>query len=80
MTAPPPAASGTDRTTLWGVLGIILAFCCWPAGVVFAILSLLEARKHGNQPTLAYVGLIIAAVVLVFGGGLLGSGAVPGIG
>jgi len=79
MTAPPPAASGTDRTTLWGVLGIILAFCCWPAGVVFAILSLLEARKHGNQPTLAYVGLILAAVVLLFGGGLLSFGAVPGI-
>jgi hypothetical protein len=60
-----PAAPANDRTTLWGVLGIIGAFCCWPLGVLFAILCLLEARKSGKSPTLAYVTFAIVAVGLV---------------
>jgi len=63
--APPPAAAANDKTTLWGVLGIIGAVCCWPLGVVFAILSLLEARKYGKQPTLAYVTFGILALFLI---------------
>jgi hypothetical protein len=62
----PPAAPGNDKVTLWGVLGIVFALCCWPLGLVFGILSLLEARKVGKQPTLAYVtfGIIVVALVL----------------
>lgn len=67
-----PVASGNDRTTLWGVLSIIGAFCCWPLGLLFAILSLMEARKYGKQPTLAYVafgvlviGLIVNIIVFI---------------
>lgn len=62
----PPAAAGNDKTTLWGVLGIVCAFCCWPLGIVFGVLSLLEARKVGKQPTLAYVtfGLIVLALII----------------
>jgi hypothetical protein len=68
MTAPgAPAAAGTDKTTLFGVLGIILALCCWPAGLIFAILSLNQAKKFGNQPTLAYIGFGLAALSLVVG-------------
>jgi hypothetical protein len=70
MTPPPygrqpygrPAPAGDDRTTLWGVLGIVLSVCCWPLGVVFAILSLLDARKAGRAPTLAYVAFGIVAL------------------
>jgi hypothetical protein len=62
---PPPAAAANDKTTLWGVLGIIGMFCCWPAGIVFAILSLLEARKYGKQPTLAYVAFGLAALAII---------------
>jgi hypothetical protein len=58
-----PAAN--DKTTLWGVLGIVFAFCCLPLGVVFAVLSMLEAKKAGKQPTLAYVGFGLAALILV---------------
>lgn len=67
MTAPypPPAVPANDKTTLWGVLGIVFAFCCLPLGVVFAVLSMNEAKKVGKQPTLAYVGFGLAAVVLV---------------
>ena len=71
MTPPPnygppqPAAAGNDKTTLWGVLGIVFAFCCAPLGIVFGILSLLEARKVGKQPTLAYIafGLAVLGVI-----------------
>jgi hypothetical protein len=68
MTAPYPGPAATpanDKTTLWGVLGIIFAFCCLPLGVVFSVLSFLEARKAGKPPTLAYVGWAIAALSLV---------------
>ncbi len=61
----PPPAAGNDKTTLWGVLGIVFAFCCTPLAIVFAVLSLLEARKVGKQPTLAYVSFGIIAVLLV---------------
>ena len=62
----PPAASGNDKVTLWGVLGIVFAFCCWPLGIVFAILGIVEARKVGKQPTLAYVaiGIIVLAFIV----------------
>ncbi|MET8152244.1 DUF4190 domain-containing protein [Actinoplanes sp. NPDC049668] len=68
MTPPPygqPAPAANDKTTLWGVLGIVFAFCCTPLAIVFAILSLLEARKVGKQPTLAFVSFGIIAVLLV---------------
>ncbi|MEU7908699.1 hypothetical protein [Actinoplanes sp. NPDC049118] len=68
MTPPPygqPAAAGNDKTTLWGVLGIVFAFCCTPLAIVFAILSLLEAKKVGKQPTLAFVSFGIIALLLI---------------
>lgn len=58
-----PAAD--DKTTLWGVLGIVFAFCCLPLGVVFSVLSMNEAKKAGKQPTLAYIGFGLAALILV---------------
>ena len=69
MTAPypPPAqpAPATDKVTLWGVLGIVGAFCCWPLGVVFAILCLLEAKKFNKPPTLAYIAFGVLALGLI---------------
>lgn len=64
MTAPTPA--GSDKTTLWGVLGIIFALCCLPAGIIFAILSLNESKKHNNSPTLAYVAFAICGLSVIF--------------
>ena len=62
----PPAAPGNDKVTLWGVLGIVFAICCWPLGILFGVLGLIEARKVGKPPTLAYVafGIIVVRVVL----------------
>jgi hypothetical protein len=62
MTQPAPAS---DKVTLWGVLGIIFSVCCWPLGLVFDVLGLMEAKKVGKPPTLAYIGFGIAAVVAV---------------
>ena len=61
----PPAAAGNDKTTLWGVLGIVFALCCAPLGIVFGVLSLMEARKVGKQPTLAYIAFGLAALTIV---------------
>ena len=62
----PPAAPRNDKVTLWGVLGIVFAICCWPLGIVFGVLGLLEARKVGKPPTLAYIafGIIVLRVIL----------------
>jgi hypothetical protein len=61
-----PAAAGNDRTTLWGVLAIIGSFCCWPLGVLFGVLCLMEARKSGRPPTLAYVAFGVLVIGLIF--------------
>jgi predicted membrane channel-forming protein YqfA (hemolysin III family) len=71
----PPAAPGNDKVTLWGVLGIIFAICCWPLGLVFAILGLLEAKKVGKQPTLAYVAFGLIALSLILNIVLAATGA-----
>lgn len=70
MTPPPyygqqPPPPGNDKVTLWGVLGIVFAVCCWPLGLVFAVLGLLEARKVGKPPTLAYVAFGIVALSFI---------------
>jgi len=61
----PPAAAGNDKVTLWGVLGIVFSLCCTPLGIVFAVLCLLEARKVGKKPTLAYIAFGVAALGIV---------------
>jgi threonine/homoserine/homoserine lactone efflux protein len=72
MTQPPvipqPAApAGKDNTTLFGVLGIIFALCCAPIGILFAVLSHLQANKNGKPATLAIVGYVVAALNIIFG-------------
>ena len=68
MTYPPPAAQpASDKTTLWGVLGIVIGLiCCWPLGLLFAFLSLREAQKVGKQPTLAYIAFACCAIGIIW--------------
>jgi hypothetical protein len=55
---PPAAATGPDRTTLWGVLGIVIGLlCCGILGVIFGILSVRDAKRFGNSPVLGYVAI-----------------------
>ena len=69
MTAPgAPAAAGNDKTTLFGVLGLIIGLiCCSPAGIVLGILSVNQAKQHGSSPTLGYVAVVVSSIALVFG-------------
>lgn len=77
MTTPyPPAATpANDKTTLWGVLGIVFAFCCSLLGIVFGILSMNEAKKAGKPPTLGYVAIGLSVVMIILGIILQVSGA-----
>ena len=65
MTPPPggpprrPDAAARDQTTLWGVLGIVFALCCPPIGLLFGILSLLEAKRFRRVPILAYLSFVL---------------------
>jgi hypothetical protein len=78
MTAPAaPAAS--DKVTLWGVLGIIGAFCCWPLGLVFGILCFTEAKKVGKPPTLAYIAFAVLALGLILNIIVLSTGALSNL-
>lgn len=69
MTQPPvvpqPAPAGKDNTQLFGILGIVFALCCWPLGVLFGVLSHLQANKNGKPATLAIVAYVVAALNLV---------------
>ncbi|MDG4763797.1 hypothetical protein O7632_06695 [Solwaraspora sp. WMMD406] len=81
MTAqyPPPAASaGSDRSTLWGVLGIVVGLlCCGILGVVFGFLSIRDARRFGKSPVLGWVAVVLSVVNIVAGASLYASGNYP---
>jgi amino acid transporter len=62
---PPPAATpaGNDKTTLWGVLGIVIGLLCCPiVGVVFGVLSINEAKKAGKPNTLGIVAIVASVI------------------
>jgi hypothetical protein len=66
---PPAAAPGNDRTTLFGVLGIVIGvLCCSPAGIVFGVLSMQHAKRNGKPNTLGIVAIALSAVSLIVGG------------
>lgn len=69
MTQPPmvpqPAPAAKDNTQLFGILGIVLSLCCVPVGVLFAVLSHLQANKNGKPATLAIVGYVVAGLALI---------------
>jgi hypothetical protein len=66
----PPAAApaGNDKTTLWGVLGIVIGLlCCGPLGIVFGVLSMQEAKKAGKPNTLGIIAIVLSVLNMVFG-------------
>ena len=68
---PPPAVSGRDRTTLWGVLGIVIGLiCCGVLGVIFGYLSIRDARRYGNSPVLGWIAIVLSVLNIV-GTGIL---------
>jgi hypothetical protein len=63
--AYPTEPAANDKTTLFGVLGIVLAICLWPAGLVFSILALNAAGKAGKPKTLGIIGLVLTIVCAI---------------
>jgi hypothetical protein len=75
---PPAAAPGRDRTTLWGVLGLIVGFfCCGILGIIFGALSLRDARRFNNSPLLGWLAIALSIVNIVVSGILRVSGRYP---
>lgn len=66
---PPPAASRPDRTTLYGVLGLVIGLlCCGIVGIVLGYLSIREARKHNSSPVLGWVAIVLSVINIVVNG------------
>ncbi|HEY2947747.1 MAG TPA: hypothetical protein VGJ53_05010 [Micromonosporaceae bacterium] len=76
---PPAAAPANDRTNLWGWLGIVIGLlCCGILGIIFGVLSLQEARKHGKPQTLGWIAIAVSALNIIAGGVLRATGNFPG--
>jgi hypothetical protein len=56
-----PAVPANDKTQLWGLLGIVIGFlCCPPAGLIFGVLSIMEAGKVGKEKTLGIAAIVVS--------------------
>lgn len=63
---PPSSAAGRDRTTLWGVLGIVLGLiCCGILGIVFGYLSIRDAKRYGQSPVLGYLAIAFGVINII---------------
>ena len=63
-----PQPAGTDRTQLWGILGIVIGLlCCGPVGIIFGVLSIIEAKKWGKPQTLGIIAIVCGALNLIGG-------------
>jgi hypothetical protein len=68
MPPPGPQPAGRDNTTLFGILGIVIAvICCAPLGILFGYLSMQEAKKHGKDDTLGKVGFWLGIALTAIG-------------
>ena len=75
MTTPAAA----DRTNLFGWLGIVLGLlCCGTLGIIFGALSLQQAKRYANAPTLGHIAIGVGALNIVVGGLLAATGHYPG--
>ena len=67
---PGPAATGKDRTSLFGWLGIVIGFfCCGIVGIVLGILSLRDAKRYGQSLVLGWVAIVIG-ILQILGGSI----------
>ncbi len=62
---PPPPSKVDNRSTVYGVVGIVGAFCCLPIGLIFGILAVRAAKQTGQAPTLGYIAIGLSVAVAV---------------
>jgi hypothetical protein len=62
---PPPAQRSREPSTIYGVVGIVGAFCCLPLGVIFGVLSVRAARRSGRPATLGYIAIGLSVAVAI---------------
>ena len=62
--SPVPAAN--DRSKVFGIIGICLCWC-FLGGLIFSILSIVQASKNGSSKTLGIVGLALTVVLQIIG-------------
>ncbi|MFI6758558.1 hypothetical protein ACIBF5_05350 [Micromonospora sp. NPDC050417] len=75
----PPGRAGRDRTTLWGVLGIVVGLvCCGVLGVILGYLSIRDARRYGSSPVLGWIAIGLSVLNILGTAILRGTGNYPG--
>ncbi len=62
MTAP--VAPANDRSKVFGIIGICLCWC-FLGGLIFSILSIVQASRNGSPKTLGIIGLVLTIVLQV---------------
>ncbi|MFY1697728.1 hypothetical protein [Solwaraspora sp. WMMA2101] len=75
---PPAAAAGSDRSTLWGVLGIVVGLlCCGVLGILFGALSIRDANRFGKSTVLGWVAIVLSVLNIIGGASLWATGNYP---
>lgn len=73
---PPPGPDGygygapqpqSNAPKILGIVGIICAFVCSPAGIVLGIIGMTKANNTGQSKTLPMVALVLSIIALVIG-------------
>lgn len=64
---PAPQAGGNQPNKTLGIVGIVCAVICWPAGLIIAIIGLNKVKQTGEPNTLFKAALIVSIIVGVLG-------------
>ncbi|MGH3094668.1 MAG: hypothetical protein ACRDMV_01545 [Streptosporangiales bacterium] len=73
---PPPGGNGygygapqpqSNTPKILGIIGIICAFFCSPAGIVLGSIGMAKANNAGQSKTLPMVALILSIITLLIG-------------
>jgi succinate dehydrogenase/fumarate reductase cytochrome b subunit len=72
MSSPATAATATDGVTPWDTgtfVALLLAtlFCVGVVGIVVGALNLKHSARRSQARTLIIVGVIVAALIIIFG-------------
>lgn len=73
---PPPGGGGygygapqpqSNTPKILGIIGIVCAFLCSPAGIVLGIIGTVKANNESQSKTLPMVALILSIIAFLVG-------------